>query len=141
LARSHFSALLVCRAKPVAIGWRALKIEECMVKLRVKGLFVFILFFIGTSLIHAEIAEDQARLANIPKVSRPPKLEDFLQNKPREAEWKTTDFRQIAPLDCRLQFGPAEFLAYIHGENEKAGIRFLADLPVKSGNGPVSWLH
>src|SRR5262245_35226857 len=35
----------------------------------------------------------------IPRVSRPPKLEDFLNNTPREAETKVTDFRQREPHD------------------------------------------
>jgi hypothetical protein len=35
----------------------------------------------------------------IPKVSRQPKIEDFLNNNPREAELKVTDFRQFDPGD------------------------------------------
>lgn len=35
----------------------------------------------------------------IPKVSRPPKLEDFLNGTPREAEFQVTDFRQFDPGD------------------------------------------
>src|SRR5262249_7451633 len=35
----------------------------------------------------------------IPRVSRPPKLEDFLNNTPRETETKVTDFRQREPHD------------------------------------------
>jgi hypothetical protein len=38
-------------------------------------------------------------LARIPRVSQPPKLEDFLENKPREAELTVEDFRQFVPGD------------------------------------------
>ena len=38
-------------------------------------------------------------LARIPRVHRPPKLEDFLQDRPREAELEVTDFRQYLPGD------------------------------------------
>lgn len=37
--------------------------------------------------------------AKIPRVSHPPKLEDFLQNRPREAELEVKDFRQYIPGD------------------------------------------
>src|SRR5258707_15831679 len=35
----------------------------------------------------------------IPRVSRPPKLEDFLNGTPRDAETVVTDFRQYNPHD------------------------------------------
>src|SRR5258707_13901512 len=38
-------------------------------------------------------------LARIPRVSKPPKLENFLENKPREAELTVDDFRQNVPGD------------------------------------------
>jgi hypothetical protein len=38
-------------------------------------------------------------LSKIPRVHRPPKLEDFLENHPREAELTVTDFRQNIPGD------------------------------------------
>ena len=38
-------------------------------------------------------------LAQIPRVRRPPRLADFLENRPREAELKVTDFRQYQPGD------------------------------------------
>ena len=41
----------------------------------------------------------QVRIADIPKVSRPPKFEDFISGTPREAEFVITDFRQIDPGD------------------------------------------
>jgi len=38
-------------------------------------------------------------LSKIPRVHRPPRLEDFLENRPREAELAVTDFRQNSPGD------------------------------------------
>jgi len=38
-------------------------------------------------------------LSKIPRVHRPPKLEDFLENRPREAELAVNDFRQYIPGD------------------------------------------
>jgi hypothetical protein len=38
-------------------------------------------------------------LSKIPRVHRAPKLEDFLEDRPREAELTVTDFRQNAPGD------------------------------------------
>jgi len=38
-------------------------------------------------------------LARIPRVTKPPKLEDFLENQPREAELTVDDFRQNVPGD------------------------------------------
>lgn len=40
-----------------------------------------------------------ARALLIPRVTRPPKLSDFLTNTPREAELVVTDFRQFMPGD------------------------------------------
>ncbi|MDR0310601.1 MAG: carbohydrate binding family 9 domain-containing protein, partial [Acidobacteriota bacterium] len=42
---------------------------------------------------------NQIRSVNIPKVSRPPKFEDFITGAPREAELVITDFRQVDPGD------------------------------------------
>src|SRR5882757_11525815 len=38
-------------------------------------------------------------LSKIPRVHRAPRLEDFLENHPREAELTITDFRQNSPGD------------------------------------------
>jgi hypothetical protein len=38
-------------------------------------------------------------LSKIPRVVRPPKIEDFLESRPREAELNVTDFRQYIPGD------------------------------------------
>lgn len=41
----------------------------------------------------------QVRTVQIPRVSRPPRIEDFLDGVPREAETKIDDFRQREPAD------------------------------------------
>ncbi len=43
--------------------------------------------------------EAKIPLSKIPRVHHAPKLEDFLENRPREAELTVTDFRQNAPGD------------------------------------------
>src|SRR5713226_729658 len=43
--------------------------------------------------------EAKIPLSKIPRVHRAPKLEDFLENHPREAELRVTDFRQNSPGD------------------------------------------
>src|SRR5260370_3398501 len=43
--------------------------------------------------------EAKIALSKIPRVHRAPKLEDFLENHPREAELTVTDFRQNTPGD------------------------------------------
>ena len=45
------------------------------------------------------IGKSTIPLAAIPRVQRPPKLEDFLENNPREAELTVSDFRQFQPGD------------------------------------------
>jgi hypothetical protein len=51
--------------------------------------------------------------AKIPKVRRPPKLDDFLQNHPREAELAVTEFRQYIPRDGAPATEPtAAYLSY-----------------------------
>ena len=42
---------------------------------------------------------EQIRIVDIPKVSRPPKFEDFINGTPREAELVINDFRQVDPGD------------------------------------------
>jgi hypothetical protein len=46
-----------------------------------------------------DVVDSQMRLLRIPRVTRPPKLADFLHNTPREAELVVTDFRQYSPGD------------------------------------------
>jgi len=43
--------------------------------------------------------QEQIKTVNIPKVSRPPKFEDFITGAPREAELVISDFRQVDPGD------------------------------------------
>lgn len=45
------------------------------------------------------MAEADSPTIRIPRVSRPPKLEDFLNGTPRDAETVVTDFRQYNPHD------------------------------------------
>ena len=46
-----------------------------------------------------EVIETQMRRLRIPRVSRPPTLDDYLNGVPREAELTVTDFRQYRPGD------------------------------------------
>src|SRR5882672_11794562 len=43
--------------------------------------------------------EAKIPLSKIPRVHHAPRLEDFLENRPREAELTVTDFRQNSPGD------------------------------------------
>jgi hypothetical protein len=61
-----------------------------------KWFFALIPLFMAIS---AASAQAETQSGRIPKVSRPPKLEDFLNNTPREAELVITDFRQFDPGD------------------------------------------
>jgi hypothetical protein len=56
---------------------------------------IAVIFAFGLS---TALAQDTPA-GRIPKVSRPPKMEDFLNNNPREAELQVTDFRQFDPGD------------------------------------------
>jgi hypothetical protein len=64
-----------------------------------------LLVFVVTTHVSAQVTAapppDGAKipLSKIPRVHRAPKLEDFLENRPREAELTVTDFRQNAPGD------------------------------------------
>jgi hypothetical protein len=64
-----------------------------------------ILFFIRVTGVSAQAtagpspSEAKIPLSKIPHVQRAPKLEDFLENHPREAELTVTDFRQNTPGD------------------------------------------
>src|SRR2546425_7905243 len=52
-------------------------------------------------------------LSRIPRVHRPPKLQDFLEDHPREAELAVTGFRQNAPGDGTPATEPtAAYLSY-----------------------------
>ncbi len=62
---------------------------------------LILLFLCGQTGLHAQagIIETQMRTLRIPRVSRPPVLDDFLKGVPREAELTVTDFRQYRPGD------------------------------------------
>lgn len=65
-------------------------------------LFRIITFlFLGLSLAHAQPQEaaEQMRRLHIPRVTRPPRLADFLNGVSREAELAVSDFRQYSPGD------------------------------------------
>ena len=61
----------------------------------------------------------------VPRVTRPPKLSDFLSGEPREAELKVTDFRQMDPGDGDPVSRPTTaFLSY---DDEKLYVAFIAE--------------
>jgi hypothetical protein len=51
------------------------------------------------SILAPLVAAGQSFVLNIPRVSKPPKLQDFLDNRPREAELAVTEFWQYMPGD------------------------------------------
>lgn len=60
-------------------------------------ILLFAAFFLELSLAGRLLANVPS--VRIPKVSRPPKLEDLVNGTPREAEFAVTDFRQFDPND------------------------------------------
>ncbi len=61
----------------------------------------------------AQISEPAGRTLRIPRVSRAPKLEDFLNGAPRQAAAKVTDFRQRTPGDgAPVSHETAAYLSY-----------------------------
>src|ERR1700693_2492616 len=56
-------------------------------------------------------------LSRIPRVHRAPKLEDFLENQPREAELTVTDFRQNSPGDGAPASEPTTAYLSYDGKN------------------------
>ena len=74
-----------------------------------------LLFTFAQICLHAQEAavDTQIRTLRIPRVSRSPKLDDFLNGVPREAELKVTDFRQYRPGDGEPVSQPTTaFLSY-----------------------------
>ncbi|MCX6638309.1 MAG: hypothetical protein NT090_24925, partial [Acidobacteria bacterium] len=66
----------------------------------------------------------QTPAITIPRVSRPPKLGDFLNGAPREAELKVTDFRQMDPGDGDPVSQPTTaFLSY---DDKNLYVAFIA---------------
>jgi len=79
-----------------------------------------------------EVRVSTANLLRIPRVTHPPKLEDFLNGQPRQAEAAVTDFRQHEPGDgVPLSQKTTVFLSYDDGnlyivficEDERENIR------------------
>lgn len=62
-------------------------------------------------------------VAHIPKVSRAPKLQDFLNNRPREAEAVITDFRQRSPGDGTPASQPTT--AYLSYDDSRLYVTFI----------------
>ncbi|MBI3668641.1 MAG: carbohydrate binding family 9 domain-containing protein [Acidobacteria bacterium] len=60
---------------------------------------IFLLVLLGVMGGLPSVAQTARPLTRIPRVTRPPKLEDFLKGSPREAEAIITDFRQYQPGD------------------------------------------
>src|SRR6266403_2217964 len=70
-------------------------------------------------------ARDVAKipLSRIPRVHRAPKLEDFLENQPREAELTVTDFRQNSPGDGAPATEPTT--AYLSHDDKNLYVVFV----------------
>jgi Domain of unknown function (DUF5916) len=62
-------------------------------------------------------------LSKIPRVQRAPKLEDFLENHPREAELAVADFRQFTPGDGTPATEPTT--AYLSYDDKNLYVAFL----------------
>jgi hypothetical protein len=62
-------------------------------------------------------------LALIPRVSRPPRLDDFLQNRPREAELAINEFRQYIPGDGNPASEPTT--AYLSYDQHNLYVAFV----------------
>src|SRR5713226_6503125 len=70
-------------------------------------------------------APDTAKipLSRIPRVHRAPKLEDFLENQPREVELTVTDFRQNSPGDGTPATEPTT--AYLSYDDKNLYVAFV----------------
>src|SRR6266481_2593602 len=62
-------------------------------------------------------------LSKIPRIQRAPKLEDFLENQPREAELTVTDFRQNSPGDGAPATEPTT--AYLSYDDKNLYVAFV----------------
>ena len=62
-------------------------------------------------------------LSKIPRVQRAPKLEDFVENHPREAELTVTDFRQNSPGDGTPASEPTS--AYLSYDDKNLYVAFV----------------
>jgi len=65
------------------------------------------------------------RTLRIPRVSRPPKLESFLNGVAREAELTVTDFRQFRPTDSEPVSQPTT--AYLSYDDKNLYVAFICE--------------
>jgi hypothetical protein len=73
--------------------------------------------------LSAAFSQEKVPFGRIPKISRPPKFEDFLSNTPREAELIITEFRQIDPGDGDPASQPTT--AYLSYDDKNLYIAFI----------------
>ncbi|MCP5117692.1 MAG: carbohydrate binding family 9 domain-containing protein [bacterium] len=86
---------------------------------------LMLLFACGQAALHAqeEAIKTQMRILRIPRVSRPPTLDDFLNGVPREAELTVTDFRQFRPGDGEPVSQPTT--AYLSYDDKNLYVAFV----------------
>src|SRR5216684_2988271 len=88
-----------------------------------------LLAFAVTTRVSAQVAAappadaSKIPLSKIPRVKRAPKLADFLENHPREAELTVTDFRQNSPGDGTPATEPTT--AYLSYDNKNLYVAFV----------------
>jgi len=97
-----------------------------------KAIVVFV--FIGSLYLSTCAAQEPLQVFQIPKVSRAPRLEDFLNGIPREAEAKVNGFRQREPGDGAPV--SQETTAYLSYDEKNLYIVFVC----KESSGKV-WAH
>jgi hypothetical protein len=83
---------------------------------------MILVFCGGTSVCQTQ--PDETPSITIPRVSRPPKLSDFLTNTPREAETAVTDFRQFDPNEGQPVSQPTT--VYVSYDDKNLYVVFVA---------------
>jgi hypothetical protein len=84
----------------------------------------FVLFLLALCSVVVCAQSDATPTLTIPRVSRPPKLADFLNGAPRERELTVTDFRQMDPGDGNPVSQPTSaFLSY---DDKNLYVAFIA---------------
>jgi hypothetical protein len=86
------------------------------------ALLLLILAPVGVVVAHA-YEEDAVEPLRIPRVTRPPKLSDFLTETPREAELVISDFRQYTPGDGTPVTQPTK--AYLSYDDKNLYVAFV----------------
>ena len=104
--------------------------------LRVRFLLMVGFFCFAATAVRAQVATPtpSARtavpFARIPRVGRPPTLDDFVQHRPREAELAVSDFRQYLPGDGAPASEPT--VAYLSYDEKNLYLVFVChDDPAK----------